>query len=436
MKKQVIYFMAAALAMPVVFTSCTEETSDTTPMPKIITMGVDAENIIQLNDTLNITPQLSTTEGVSYLWTLDGDSVGASSSYTFIANETGKFNLSFTAANIAGLATQTIEIEVRKVFGGFYVINEGAYPNPASFNYYKNNSWAFNSFDEFSAQVDYTFGQTGTTAAVSNGAMYMVTKNAPVLSKINMQDWTAETVIDSRDLISGGQGQSICLIPDNKAVLTTTRGAFIVDLNQKAIVDTLTNSNTTDAFINGDYMYMIVSDSINVYKTTDLALVNQAVAAAKTGFTKTEAGDVWAADDSTLIRFVASNPTEAEQIALPSGYKVNYNEWAYTPTGLTAAKGKNMLYFGSYSGWLANTISAYDIDNGSVKNIYTLEGANDFLYGSGIHVNPETGNLYLVSTPDYRSFAIDIVTPEGEKQERIVYGDQTTLWYPSRIIFD
>ena len=44
MKKQVIYFMAAALAMPVVFTSCTEETSDTTPMPKIITMGVDAEN--------------------------------------------------------------------------------------------------------------------------------------------------------------------------------------------------------------------------------------------------------------------------------------------------------------------------------------------------------------------------------------------------------
>ena len=160
------------------------------------------------------------------------------------------------------------------------------------------------------------------------------------------------------------------------------------------------------------------------------------VAAAKTGFTKTEAGDVWAADDSTLIRFVASNPTEAEQIALPSGYKVNYNEWAYTPTGLTAAKGKNMLYFGSYSGWLANTISAYDIDNGSVKNIYTLEGANDFLYGSGIHVNPETGNLYLVSTPDYRSFAIDIVTPEGEKQERIVYGDQTTLWYPSRIIFD
>ena len=436
MKKQVIYFMAAALAMPVVFTSCTEETSDTTPMPKIITMGVDAENIIQLNDTLNITPQLSTTEGVSYLWTLDGDSVGASSSYTFIANETGKFNLSFTAANIAGLATQTIEIQVRKVFGGFYVINEGAYPNPASFNYYKNNSWAFNSFDEFSAQVDYTFGQTGTTAAVSNGAMYMVTKNAPVLSKINMQDWTAETVIDSRDLISGGQGQSICLIPDNKAVLTTTRGAFIVDLNQKAIVDTLTNSNTTDAFVNGDYMYMIVSDSINVYKTTDLALVNQAVAAAKTGFTKTEAGDVWAADDSTLVRFEASNPTEAEVIALPSGYTVYYNQWAYTPTGLQAAKGKNVLYFGTVNGWYANAVCAYDIDNKTVSTIYTLEGANDLLYGSGIHVNPQTGNLYLVSTPDYRSFVIDIVTPEGEKQKRIVYGNETTLWYPSTIIFD
>ncbi len=436
MKKQVIYFMAAALAMPVVFTSCTEDTSDATPMPKIITMGVDAENIIQLNDTLKITPQLNTTEGVTYLWTLDGDSVAASSSYAFIAKALGNYKLNFTVANIAGLATQTIEIQVRKATGGFYVINEGSYPAPASFNYYQDTSWIFNSFDEFSAQIDYTFGVTGTTAAMDNESMYLVTKEAPVLSKVSLQDWKAEAVIDSRDLISGGQGQSVCLIPNNKAVLTTTRGAYIVDLMQRAIVDTLTNKNTTDAFVNGDYMYLLVSDSVNVYKTADLSLINKAVAAAKTGFTLTESGDVWAADDSTLVRFEASNPTEAEVIALPSGYTVYYNQWAYTPTGLQAAKGKNVLYFGTVNGWYANAVCAYDIDNKTVSTIYTLEGANDLLYGSGIHVNPQTGNLYLVSTPDYRSFVIDIVTPEGEKQKRIVYGNETTLWYPSTIIFD
>lgn len=435
MRKQAIYLMAVtALSVSATFTSCTEETSGESL--KIISMGVDNENIIQLNDTLTITPQLNTREGVTYLWTLNGDSVGGSESYSFIANAFGTYKLNFTAANISGLVTRNIEIQVRKATGGFYVINEGAFPNPASFNYYKDSCWVFNSFDEFATQIDYTFGSTGTTVAMDNESMYMVSKEAPVLSKVSLQDWKAETVIGSRELIRNGQGQSICLIPDNKAVLTTTRGAYVVDLNHKAIVDTLTNSNTTDAFVNGDYMYLIVSDSVNVYNKTDLSLVTKAVAAAKTGFTLTATGDVWAANDSTLVRFGASNPTEAELIALPSGYTVYYNQWAYTPTGLKAAKDKNMLYFGTVNGWYANTICAYDIDNNTVNTVYTLEGEYTSLYGSGVHVNPDNGNLYLVSTPDYRLFTIDVINEAGENQEQIIYGNDSTLWFPSTIIFD
>lgn len=433
MKKQTFHLLAAAIiAVPVALTSCTEE--DSVPALKILSMGVSSENVIQLNDTLNIAPQLSSTDGVTYLWTLDGDSVGASASYSFVAKTLGSFQLSLTAVNITGVATQTVKIQVRKGAGGFYVINEGAYPQPASFNYY-TDSWAFNSFDDFSAQTNYTFGVTGTMAAVGTDALYMVTKDAPVLTRIGLEGWKVETVIDSRDLIGGGQGQAICLVSDNKAVFTTTRGAYVVDLGQKAIVDTLTSQNATDVVVNGDYMYLLVSDSVNIYKKNDLSLVDRAVAPAKTGFAITEAGDVWAADDTALVRFEASRPTEPEVVALPSGCSVYYNMWAYTPSSLKAVKGKNALYFSQPSGYSANAVYEYDIDGGQISKIFELEGGSGF-YGSGIHVDPKSGNLYLVSTVNYKSFLIDVVSPEGNKQEEIVYGNDSTVWFPSTIIFE
>ncbi|MGI6073804.1 MAG: PKD-like domain-containing protein [Fermentimonas sp.] len=98
----------AILIMAVLFTSCKEEVL----APYI--SGVETnEYLLNLGDKLVLSPDITNLKGNDYEWTLDGKKIsGATTSYTFEANQPGTFTIIFKATNKGGYAEEAYKVVV------------------------------------------------------------------------------------------------------------------------------------------------------------------------------------------------------------------------------------------------------------------------------------------------------------------------------------
>lgn len=324
--------------------------------------------------------------------------------------------------------------------GGFYVINEGWYGHhAASFNYFKNGTKTplYATYDAFMAEnPTVTLGVSGISGILRGNNLYILTKEAPFLTRLDVQikKQTDTLHVDSTFRMPC----SLCFLSNNEAILTSQYGAYKMNPETMTLSDTLTHKKATDVIKQGDYVYMLLNDSINIFRASDLTPVVTNAAKAVTGFAVT-GNTVWAANGSTLLKMEGTTVTP---VALPDGYSVYYDSYSYHPTCLQATKdGSSLLFINKDPNpnvWVTKLAACYHIADNRVTEFLTSTDDYSF-YGSGIQVNPKTGDTYLIYTEDgygthYMNNRIIVTNAQGQPKDTLDYSGE--YWFPSSIVFE
>lgn len=342
-----------------------------------------------------------------------------------------------------------------KYRNGFYVLNEGQYGMPASVNYWTPEGWRLEIFA--AGNGGRRLGNTGVMAVCDAAHMYIVTKGAPCLVKVALDDFGAEAELDGSFGTVEAKACGFALLDETRGVLTTTDGAYVVDLASLRLGTRFfayAGDDTTggDVAVYGGRIFLLAGGTVRVYDAETLAAVDPNLCAAKTGFAVAD-GALWAADGDRLVRIDPAT-LRCETSSLGSGYSVHYNAWNYTPTGLCASKAGDALYFANsvgvesdgYVSYYGRTICRFTIATKQVSEVFdapVASGGQMSTYGAGVHVDPRTGDLCLVYTEDgwgdhYLNTDICVVDPESGRLRRTIpytREDETVLWFPSQLIF-
>ena len=429
-----LYWLAFVMMLSFGSVSCSDDNDDNgdngsneTVTASIASMGLEDGANVNVGETVQLEAQLNGIEGeVIYYWTVNNDEVSTSSTCSFVANEEQSYTVRLVVESGTEILEKKITLNAIPYTGRFYIINEGQ--SNASVNLY--NAGALTT-------VNNTLPITGTVGQLSGDLLYVVTKGSPQLSLIDLQ---SGAILEQ--LTTEGQGSNFRLIDEHTGVLSTTKGLFSINLDNFEIENTLSTGNCKDLFLSDNHLFVLEGSNIKAYNTDDFSLEAEMTHTAVTGFAQTPDGTVWAANQNSLVKIDV--PTmESEEIALPEGMSIYYNQWAYTPTGLQASTTENVLYFPqkveegfNISG---KDIYKYNTENGTATLFFQAPAEDKSVYGAGIQVNPETGDVYLVYTEDgwgehYLNTHIYIVEAETARQKAIV--DYTgEYWFPSTLIF-
>ena len=179
-----------------------------------------------------------------------------------------------------------------------------------------------------------------------------------------------------------------------------------------------------------------------LYNTNDLSFKQDIAYQIKTGFAQTKDGTLWGANGNKLIK-INVETLDYEEVELPNGLSVFYNQWAYTPTGLCASITENALYLvqmfeEGYSVYGKN-IYKYNVETKNATLFFSAPAADKSVYGAGVQVDPRNGDVYIIYTEDgwsthYLNTNIYIANGVTGTQKEVI--DYTgTYWFPSTIAF-
>lgn len=330
--------------------------------------------------------------------------------------------------------------------GGFYVYNEGQFGvQPASVNYYCNGEWFARVYA--AANPAHPLGNTGVrmVRSAANGMTYLTAKDGHFIVEtddaLNYRSEIGEAYSD--DL---GQVMDFTVFDASTGYITCSNGVYKVGLNPLSF-DTQNqiyaerNGGRDICAVDG-MLYFIFSNKVYAYDpATGGAAVE--IAAASTGFVSLQDGSLWAANNTQIVRI---NTADNSVTTFETGdYPLYFNSMAFTPCSLSASPDGKTLYFLKQvkEGWSISgkALCKYDVDTNSFSDLWTLpEGYS--IYGSGVEVNPATGDIYVSYTKDgwganYLKTYIAVVTPSGTLSETIPYlsENETTYWFPSEIVF-
>ena len=440
----------ALCALPIIISSCNDDDDKYYYPTNFENLSLPNDTIIAKGEDLTLKPTLNLINPKIYSWKIDGKEVSNEVNYTFSTSVGGKHEIIFEAQDSKGNTDKAqITVDVFAYYGGFYVINEGwAGHDPASVNYYKDGKWNFNIVE--------SLGQTGTVGVIQDSYMYIVAKNAPYLTQIELANFniTKQLSTEIEEQLDYGQANSFCTINETTGILTASRGAYKINLNPLSIGNMLPQLNSESANGNGckdilksgDYVFVNNMDTIKIYKASDLSFVKKLTALMKTGFAQTKDGNIWAANGQSLIKINPKTLDEAT-VELPDNINVFYNQWAYTPTGLCASTTENALYIvnttvvpGAYGdSYYGKNIYKYNTESKIAQEFFKAPSKIQSIYGAGIQVNPQNGDVYLIYTEDgygahYLNTNIYVADGQSGTQKQII--DYTgKYWFPSSIVF-
>lgn len=250
-------YLLALFALPFVSTSCSDDDDNSTKV-EISSLGVEDGTTIVTGQIIQLEAQLSNPQGeVHYSWSTAGKEVSTQSTYTFQSDVTGTHTITLTVT--ANNEAQEKSINIIVVKPPFYVINEGQ--GKGSVNRYKQEQWQYNIVEGL--------GVTSTVGIINNGYMYIVSKQSPFLVKMNLENNQIVNKIED-GLDQNAQGQNFCIVNNETGILTTSNGAFKVNLKQLTLGEKLSgldavSSDNEDIYKTDKYIFISSKNTIKVY---------------------------------------------------------------------------------------------------------------------------------------------------------------------------
>lgn len=428
-------YLLTLLALPFISSSCND---DDEPKAEITSLGIEDGATVNVGQIIKLEAQINNTNtqgGIEYNWEVNGESVSHESNYTFMASKKGTHTITLNITNNTDNFQKSISINAQMYPSSFYVVNEGK--SSGSVNRYHKGEWNYKIISEL--------GYPSTVGVVDENYMYIVSQNSPFLVRAKLSDHSIVDRIRST-LGPNGQANNFCIINDQTGILTTTNGAFKVDLNPLTLGEKLNNmdvrNDKEDIYKTENYLFILSKGAVKVYDINDLSFKKEIGTEIKTGFALTKDGMLWAANGNKLTG-INTTTLNSKDIELPDELKIYYNQWAYTPTGLCASTTENVLYFVNTtqegSTIYGKNIYKFDIRTESATPLFSTPAENMSIYGAGIQVDPSNGDVYLFYTEggwgehylNTYIYVIDGVT--GAQKAIIDYSGE--YWFPSTITF-
>lgn len=420
--------------------SCKKQSEPDKPL--ITKFGVDAtDTAILLADHITFTPTVSTDEEVVYEWSIDGKKVNNTKDYDFSSQEPGLFKLIFTVRNQSGIDSRELIISVHRYMNGAYIVNEGWFGHDnGSVNYYNftTNTIETNVFSK--NNQNQTLGVTSQYGASWDGNLYFVSKQG---RRLVQAETLGLTEIGALEDIGGGDGRAFCGIDDKKGVITTTDGAFQLNLKPLSlggVIEATKGVQCGGVIASDGHLFVVNQDEgLQIFSTSDMKLVNT-IENVSVGFAKTKDGNIWAAANNKLIK-INPKTLAIETVDLPSGVVINSSWGAWNAGSLCAATDENALYFTKSGAWGGgNGIYKYVVgDIASLNQVFAQGVADDAFYGASIRVNPTTGDVVATfcrdgwgdSYADNRLVVFD--GKSGKEKSRLQF---EYYWFPAMVFFE
>lgn len=420
-------YLLALLALPVFVASCSEEDAEEGSQElKVAIAGITDGSTVNVGGTVTMSALIeSETIDPIYSWKINGEEVSTGDKLTFSPEEKGTYNITLMVTDIEQTKGASLTLNAQLYPAQFYVINEGQYGKGASVNRYAGQTWQ--------NRIIEGLGETGTVADADENYMYVVTKTAPQLTKVEKEGYTTAGSLS----LSSGVANNLLILNDLQAILTTDGGAYTVNLSTMELGEKLEGtSNSTDIHRNYGHLFIIDQKVIKVYSAETLTLEQTFPYQTTTGFAQAkDEKTLWAANGTKLIK-INMETLESEEIELPDNLSVYYNSMAYTPTCLQASTTEEALYFTMPDGFNGKNIYKYNTKTGEAM-LFFAAPEGKMTYGSCIQVDPYNGDVYLLYVQnDYSPIAgiyiVDGVS--GEQKAKLDYSGE--YWFPSSILFE
>lgn len=428
-------YLLTLMALPFVTASCSDEDDNTLDM-EITSLGIEDNTTVYAGQPIQLEAKVSNIQAdASYSWEVADKEVSTESKYTFTPDKEGDYKIKLTVKSLKQTIQKSVNIKAQHIL---YVINEGKFGESGSINSYSQGVWQ--------NKISPTLGGTTTVGTIHNEYMYIVSKDNTFLVKMKMADYSESGKIEKgTDNVLGNNGQanSFCVANDETGILTSSNGAFKVNLSSMTLGEKLSNMdnvrNDKEHILKaGDYIFITVANIIKVYNAKDLSFKQDIAHEANIGFTQSKDGSVWAANDNKLVK-INVKTLASEEITLPNGLKVYFNQWAYTPACLGASTTENALYFANLENGSGKEIYKYNIDSNTATKFFSAPASDKSVYGAGINVNPRNGDVFLIYTEDgwgehYLNTNIHVADGVSGSQKTIIdYSGK--YWFPSMILF-
>lgn len=437
MKKKLLLALFALTSI----VACNTQSQTPPEAPSIKDFGIAAtDTTIALGAKIDFAPRVSPGEQNTHIWMVDDKSVGQNQTYSFSSDKTGHFTIKYAVSNTAGIASHELKVTVKKYIGGYFIVNEGQFgKDNGSVNYYEPKTQTLTERVFAANNPASKLGMTTCYTTQWQGSIYFVSKQDARLISVDALSFQSKGSLSN---LSGGDGRAFAGVDATWGVVTTSNGAYRVSLNPLAVGDQLDKTSKTQCggvYVSNDYVFVtLASKGINIYNIKENYKFVKNHPKGAVGFAKSKDGSLWAGDGNTLVKI---NPAtlDIEDIALPTGVTINNSWGAWNTGGFCAAPTENWLYFTKGGMWGGGReIYRYKIgDIASLNQVFaTSTVADDNFYGSGISVDPKTGDIVATFVKDgfsdfddNRLVIFDGAT--GAEKSRITYKG---FFFPSMIL--
>lgn len=426
---------------------CTENQIDPelpVEAPRITDFGVLAsDTTIALGAQIALQPKVTSNEkGLTYNWEVDSKSVAQTAAFTFSTKEAGVYALKYSVRNESGVDSRELTIRVKPYLGGFYIVNEGWFGHdPGSVSYFdpKTETLTLNVYKLNNGGM--TLGTTTCYGALWEGRYYFISKQGRrvvVADALSMKDRGSLEV-------TGGDGRAFVGVNESSGVLTTGEGAYRLSLDPLvlgAAIEGTVGAQCGGVYATNNYLFVINQDEgIQIFSIANNYALVKTHPTGSVGFARSKDGSLWAADGGTLVK-INPETLDIQEIALPSGVVINNSWGAWNAGSLCASPIENALFFTKAGMWGGGR-EIYRYVIGQIESLGTAFAtssvADDNFYGSGISVDPVSGDIVATfvkdgwgdSYSDNRLVVFDGRT--GAEKSRTVF---TGYWFPSMVLFN
>lgn len=381
-------------------------------------------------------------ESARYKWVVNGDSLADTPTFEFSRSDVGSYDMEFFVSNSAGEASHSVTIHVKGFVGGFFIINEGWFGHDmGSVNYFNAQSLDLQTNIYGKANGALELGATTCYGAIWDDRIYLISKQGRRLVVCNAM--TFEDLGSLGDL-GAGDGRAFAGVSSSQGVVTTSEGAYVVNLSPLSLGAMLEGSDGAQCggvYVTDQYIFVInESKGILIYDAKSFRPIKQ-YAKGEVGFARTLDGSLWAAHQDVLVR-IDPVSLQISEVALPDGISIG-NSWGSWNSGsLCGAAKENALYFTKSGAWGgSNQIYRYKVGDATSlsKAFATSTAQDDAFYGSGIGVDPISGDILATmvkdgwgdSYQDNRMVVFDGATGV-EKNRKVFQG----YWFPGMVVFN
>ncbi|MDU1890689.1 MAG: DUF5074 domain-containing protein [Dysgonomonas sp.] len=360
----------------------------------------------KLGEEIVFSPELKNAEKATFSWLINGIEVSTEPTYTYKVENPCRANVECKITNDLGTAVLKTEIVSKQDFSkGFLFIEErevGFY-DASTGKVYHNCYSSLN----YGSKIAY---EGSIMASVVNDKIYFTIYNS-VTNYDHVVIADAKTLYKT-NVLRGSTGY-LSFTPLNKqyALISTFYNAYRLDMNTNQIVTftkklahyifsgiTFNGKLLTNATYRGEqnvWMYDInelISASEDEFPVAEKLDIIQNK---KSNFVLGKDGDLYttaiSGTMSQLVKIKSDFSTEtidlSFNISSPGWYELNYK-------GIAASQTENAIFIPADNG----AIYKYSIGDGSslTKPFISAPEGNLKLYGTGVQVHPETGEVYVL----------------------------------------